>query len=72
MDKRKVILCRVKRHDERVTLVSNRTVWSSKVTPAMVKGWSDDAVAELVQELDDAVVRTIDDIASQFGEELAS
>lgn len=52
--------------------MSSKNVWSSTVTSAMVKGWSDDAVAELVQELDDAVVRTIDDIASQFGEELAS
>ena len=47
------------------------TVWESKVTASMVKGWSDDAVAELVQELDDAVIRTIDDIASQFGVDLS-
>jgi len=49
--------------------VRNRTVWSSKVTPTMVKGWSDDAVADLVQALDEAVEQVFSDIADQYESE---
>ena len=50
--------------------MSKKIVWSSEVSASMVKGWSDDAVAELCQALDEAVERAIDDIAGEFGEEL--
>jgi len=32
-------------------------VWQSKITRAMVKGWSDEDIEQLVSELDDAVER---------------
>lgn len=47
-----------------------KIVWSSEVTASMVKGWSDDAVAELCQALDEAVERAFGDIADQYGEEV--
>lgn len=47
-----------------------KIVWNSEVTTSMVRGWSDDAVAELVQALDDAVERAFSDVADQFGEEV--
>jgi hypothetical protein len=49
--------------------MSNKTLWSSKVSASMVKGWSDDAVADLVQALNEAVEQTFGDIADQYGEE---
>lgn len=43
------------------------SVWSSEVTASMVKGWSDEAVQDLIRSLDEAVERTIDDITAQHG-----
>ena len=51
--------------------MSKRTLWSSEVTASMVKGWSDDAVADLCQALDEAVERAFGDIADQYGEEMS-
>jgi len=50
--------------------MAKKIVWSSELTASMVKGWSDDAVAELVQALDEAVERVIDDITSEYEVEL--
>ena len=49
--------------------MGKKIVWSSEVTASMLKGWSDDAVAELCQALDEAVERTFGDIADQFEQE---
>lgn len=42
-------------------------VWSSEVTASMVKGWSDEAIKDLIRSLDEAVERTIDDLLIQYG-----
>ena len=39
--------------------MSKKIVWSSEVTASMLKGWSDDAVAELCQALDEAVEQAL-------------
>ena len=49
--------------------MGKKIVWSSEVTASMLKGWSDDAVAELCQALDEAVERAFGDIADQFDQE---
>lgn len=51
--------------------MAKKIVWSSEVTASMLKGWNDEAVAELCQALDEAVERTFGDIADQYGEEVA-
>lgn len=43
------------------------SVWSSEVTASMVKGWSDEAVQDLIRSLNEAVERTIDDLLVQHG-----
>ena len=51
--------------------MAKKIVWSSEVTASMLKGWSDEAVAELCQALDEAVERAFGDIADEFGQEVA-
>lgn len=51
--------------------MTKKIVWSSEVTASMLKGWSDEAVAELCQALDEAVERAFGDIADEFGQEVA-
>ena len=49
--------------------MASNIVWQSKVTSSMVKGWSDEMVAELCSELDDAVERIFTDLESQFDDD---
>ena len=49
--------------------MGSKIVWNSKVTTTMVKGWGDDAVADLVQALDEAVEQVFSDIADQYESE---
>lgn len=42
-----------------------KIVWQSKITSDMVKGWSQDKIDELTDELDDAVERIFDDIENE-------
>ena len=51
--------------------MAKKIVWSSEVTASMLKGWSDEAVAELCQALDEAVERVFGDIADEFEQEVA-
>ena len=51
--------------------MAKKIVWSSQVTASMLKGWSDEAVAELCQALDEAVEQAFCDIANQFEQEVA-
>lgn len=39
-----------------------KTVWESKITSDMVKGWSQEKIDELTDELDDAVERIFGDM----------
>ena len=48
----------------------SKKIWNSQVTASMVEGWSDEAVAELCQALDEAVEQAFGDIADQYGEEM--
>lgn len=43
------------------------SVWSSEVTASMVKGWSEEAVQDLIRSLDEAVELVVDDIIAQHG-----
>jgi hypothetical protein len=38
------------------------TVWQSTITTEMVAGWSDDAIAQLMEALDDAVQQTYEQL----------
>lgn len=43
-----------------------KVVWKSSITADMVRGWSDDKIEELIDELDDAVERIFSDIEGEM------
>lgn len=43
-----------------------KVVWKSSITADMVKGWSDDKIEELIDELDDAVERIFSDMEGEM------
>ena len=45
-----------------------KIVWQSKITSDMVKGWSQEKVDELTDQLDDAVERIFEELESEFDE----
>jgi len=43
-----------------------KAVWNSSITADMVKGWSDEKIEELIDELNDAVERIFSDIEGEM------